>query len=238
MTRSVPIKYDESTGTATGMRGRPFKPPGPARRGNATKSTKAVSKPAAVGTPGGAVRKKTASPNVGLSRTASITVISSQQTEDDESDTTFERPQETPRIPRVNTESITANGVDERNDEDDDDDDEGDLPLEPRLHPPVAGKAASPPIPTLSQEPTSPTIPAPLLTRLLHESFADKSMKITKDANQVMGRYIEIYIREALARAAMMKKAESTDASGAGVGEGWLEVEDLEKLAPGLVMDF
>ncbi|KAK4978330.1 hypothetical protein LTR66_010646 [Elasticomyces elasticus] len=237
MTRSVPIKYDESTGTATGMRGRPFKPPGPARRGNATKATKAVSKSTAVGTPGGAVRKKAASPNVGLSRTASITVISSQQTEDDESDTTFERPQETPRIPSVNTESITANGVDE-GDDDDDDDDEGDLPLEPRLHLPVAGKAASPPIPTLSQEPTSPTIPAPLLTRVLHESFADKNMKITKDANQVMGRYIEIYIREALARAAMMKKAENTDMSGVSVGEGWLEVEDLEKLAPGLVMDF
>jgi len=72
-------------------------------------------------------------------------------------------------------------------------------------------------------------IPPDLLTRLLHEHFKEEGTRISKDANKAVGRYMETFVREALARAAWMR-SES--------GGGFLEVEDLEKLAPQLLLDF
>ncbi|KAF2431513.1 hypothetical protein EJ08DRAFT_696308 [Tothia fuscella] len=79
-----------------------------------------------------------------------------------------------------------------------------------------------------------PGIPTKLLTRLLYEGFEDKHMKIGKDAMAVVGKYMETFVREAIARA-VHERGLSED----GVGEGdFLQVEDLEKLAPQLLLDF
>lgn len=109
-----------------------------------------------------------------------------------------------------------------------------------------------------------PTIPPKLLTRLLHHHFQNKKTKIAKDANGVVAKYVDIFVREALARAAYERsESEGGADSGAGraIGNGFLEVclflsffpfvmifspadycmrqvEDLEKMAPQLVLDF
>ncbi|KAK5997227.1 hypothetical protein PT974_02581 [Cladobotryum mycophilum] len=60
------------------------------------------------------------------------------------------------------------------------------------------------------------SIPRDLLTRVLHEFFAKDSTRISRDANAAVGKYVDIFVREAIARAA---------------------VEDLEKIAPQLLLD-
>ncbi|PYH49391.1 uncharacterized protein BP01DRAFT_370854 [Aspergillus saccharolyticus JOP 1030-1] len=81
-----------------------------------------------------------------------------------------------------------------------------------------------------------PVIPPKLLTRLLHHHFQHPKTKIAKDANTVVAKYVDVFVREALARAAFERR--EAVGEGAAVGDGFLEVEDLEKLAPQLVMDF
>ncbi|KAL8744068.1 MAG: hypothetical protein Q9190_003651 [Brigantiaea leucoxantha] len=95
--------------------------------------------------------------------------------------------------------------------------------------------AVAPPAP--SQD-SPPTIPPKLLTRLLHyhsEKHAKENLKINKEANALVGKYIEIFVREAIARAAH-EKSQAADEGGSG--DDFLEVEDLEKLAPQLLLDF
>lgn len=97
----------------------------------------------------------------------------------------------------------------------------------------LSDTAPSPPS-TASQEEIS-GVPAPLLTRLLHESFVDKSLKIGKEANEIMRTYVDTFIREAVARAALSKNER---AAGDELGDDWLDVEDLERVVPGLLLDF
>ncbi|KAF9695447.1 hypothetical protein EKO04_006539 [Ascochyta lentis] len=82
---------------------------------------------------------------------------------------------------------------------------------------------------------TAHPIPAPLLARLLHENFEDPNTQIQKGAMTLTGRYMEIFVREALARA---KHERARSARNDGILDGFLQVEDLEKLAPQLVLDF
>ncbi|KAF2843518.1 hypothetical protein M501DRAFT_1012862 [Patellaria atrata CBS 101060] len=89
---------------------------------------------------------------------------------------------------------------------------------------PVAGRVTSP-------EPEAPAIPPALLTKLLYENFEDKDMRISKEAMQVVRKYMETFVKEALARAAFEREDD-------GIGDGFLQVEDLEKLAPQLLLDF
>ena len=97
--------------------------------------------------------------------------------------------------------------------------------------------------PPLSQSPDQPAIPQPLLVRLLHEHFASKVTKIDKQAMEVLQKYFEVFVRETIARASLQKKeaAEKAEAEG-GVAQdidvGWLELEDLEKVAAGMLLDF
>lgn len=51
----------------------------------------------------------------------------------------------------------------------------------------------------------------------------------------LVGKYMEIFVREAFARA---KNERETSVKGGGISDGFLQVEDLEKLAPQLVLDF
>ncbi|KAJ4170601.1 hypothetical protein NW754_006737 [Fusarium falciforme] len=69
------------------------------------------------------------------------------------------------------------------------------------------------------------TISRDLLTRLLHEFFTKDSTRISRDANDAVGKYFDVFVREAIARAAVEKDG------------GFLEVEDLEKVSPQLLLD-
>lgn len=95
--------------------------------------------------------------------------------------------------------------------------------------------------PTRTNRPASPEpnvrkqkIPDDLLLVLLHEFFPTKDgeagVRIKKDAARAVGKYMDTFVREAIARAAFGREE-------AG-GGGELEVEDLEKLAPQLLLDF
>ncbi|CZR66073.1 uncharacterized protein PAC_15974 [Phialocephala subalpina] len=73
-------------------------------------------------------------------------------------------------------------------------------------------------------------IPDDLLNVLLHQFFKQEGTRMHKDANRAVGKYMEIFVREGIARAVWGREE-------AG-GGGGLEVEDLEKLAPQLILDF
>lgn len=55
--------------------------------------------------------------------------------------------------------------------------------------------------------PPEKSIPKDLLTRILHEFFTKDSTRISRDANAAMGKYMDIFVREAIARAAVEKNA-------------------------------
>lgn len=46
------------------------------------------------------------------------------------------------------------------------------------------------------------TIPPELLTRILHGFFEKDGTRITKDANTAVAKYMDIFVKEAIARAA------------------------------------
>ncbi|KAK8146275.1 hypothetical protein G3M48_003366 [Beauveria asiatica] len=69
------------------------------------------------------------------------------------------------------------------------------------------------------------SIPKDLLTRILHDLFEKDATRVSRDANAAVGKYVDVFVREAIARAAVEKRS------------GFLEVEDLEKIAPQLLLD-
>ncbi|KAL4880926.1 CENP-S associating centromere protein X-domain-containing protein [Aspergillus karnatakaensis] len=85
---------------------------------------------------------------------------------------------------------------------------------------------------------SDPLIPSKLLTKLVHHHFKNEKTKIAKDANKVVAKYIDVFVREAVARAAFERQEGNNDGGGGGIGDGFLEVEDLEKMGPQLAMDF
>ena len=82
-----------------------------------------------------------------------------------------------------------------------------------------------------------PAIAPDLLTTLLHEAFTDDRTRISKAANDAVGKYMETFVREAIVRAAYERREKAGSQAAGGVGD-FLEVEDLEALAPQLVLDF
>lgn len=108
------------------------------------------------------------------------------------------------------------------------------------------------------EEEPKATIPPELLTKILHEFFQQEGTRMSKDAGLAIGKYMETFVREAIARASF----ERQQAEGE-TGDNFLEVslcwfvshriedrgmrersnvhfqvEDLEKLAPQLLLDF
>ena len=71
---------------------------------------------------------------------------------------------------------------------------------------------------------SDPTIPPKLLTRLLHQHFQNDKTKVAKDANNVVAKYIDVFVREAIARAAYERAETNNHAGGRSVGDGFLEV--------------
>jgi hypothetical protein len=57
-------------------------------------------------------------------------------------------------------------------------------------------------------------IPSDLLTRLLHEFFTKDTTRISKDANASVGKYVDVFVREALARTAVEKRSGFLEVSG------------------------
>ncbi len=88
-----------------------------------------------------------------------------------------------------------------------------------------------------------PTVPLALIHTLLNHHFSDKDKtRISQDAKAVIGKYVDTFVREAIARSAFERQEKGAgdaaeEMSGRGE-DGWLEVEDLEKMAPQLVLDF
>ncbi|KAK3109924.1 hypothetical protein LTR53_016319, partial [Teratosphaeriaceae sp. CCFEE 6253] len=74
----------------------------------------------------------------------------------------------------------------------------------PKSSPPHSTTDDAPPAPTQLSDPTS--IPQPLLIRLLHEHFSESETKIDKHAVRVLQKYLEVFVREAIARTAMQKR--------------------------------
>ncbi|KAK5631238.1 hypothetical protein RRF57_006952 [Xylaria bambusicola] len=71
---------------------------------------------------------------------------------------------------------------------------------------------------------TKKTIPPELLTRILHEFFEKDGTRILRDANKAAAKYMDIFVREAIARTAVEK------------GSGFLEVSNLDTLRSMSVM--
>jgi len=91
------------------------------------------------------------------------------------------------------------------------------------------------------------SIPPDLINVLLHGFFQHDNTRMSKDANAAVGRYIETFVREGLTRADYWKKHGWEEGGLNGNLEGgevggedgaYLEVEDLERLAPQLILDF
>lgn len=95
----------------------------------------------------------------------------------------------------------------------------------------------SPPRPAAPTIPATPiAIPAPLLSRLLYENFDDPNTQIQKGAMDLVGKYMQIFVREAFARAKEQRQANVR--TGGVIGDGFLQVEDLERVGAQLVLDF
>jgi hypothetical protein len=61
---------------------------------------------------------------------------------------------------------------------------------------------------------TESRISEALLTRILHDFFKKESTRITKDANAAVGKYLEIFVGEAIARAAAERDGRFLEVSG------------------------
>lgn len=71
---------------------------------------------------------------------------------------------------------------------------------------------------------SDPKIPSKLLTRLLHQHFQNEKTKVAKDANNVVAKYIDVFVREAIARAAYERAESNGNTGGRSLGDGFLEV--------------
>ena len=109
-------------------------------------------------------------------------------------------------------------------------------PSPPANRAPSPSHSSAPPEPSLSTD--VPSIPQPLLIRLLHEHFQDKTTKIDKHAVQVVQKYMEIFVREAIARTALAKAEKTERGETPAEDRGWLELADLQGVAAGMLLDF
>ena len=78
-------------------------------------------------------------------------------------------------------------------------------------------------------------ISPPLLHRTMQEHWEDKrKTKISTDARKLMQVYVDTFVREAIVRSAYERK----EREGRDEQDSFLEVSDLERIAPQLVLDF
>ncbi|KAI1620498.1 CENP-S associating centromere protein X-domain-containing protein [Exophiala viscosa] len=85
---------------------------------------------------------------------------------------------------------------------------------------------------------SDPTITLPLIHRIMQSHFSrPEKTSLSADARVLVGKYIDIFVKEGIRRCVDEKKEREQNA-GAGVDSGWLELEDLERVATQLCMDF
>ena len=132
----------------------------------------------------------------------------------------------------------TVTSDDDDQDEDDDDGDSDDDEMEEPSHvsPDSDEDEPSASVPANPQD-APPTIPPALLTKLIHHHFQNDKTRIGVEARGLIGKYVETFVREAIARAAFERQTADKGTKGV-VGNDFLEVDDLEKLAPQLLLDF
>lgn len=81
----------------------------------------------------------------------------------------------------------------------------------------------------------SSPISTPLLLRLLQQNFENERTQVQRGALELFEEYISLFVREAIARA----RDKRDQAAGRDDRPNtWLQVDDLEKLTPQLVLDF
>ena len=114
-----------------------------------------------------------------------------------------------------------AEGDKDEDEYDDDDDDDPELVSSQSSDDSASGESDTLPTAThVGTQDLPPTISPALLTKLLHHHFQDDKFRIGKQANGVVGKYMETFVREAIARAAF----ERSEAGGTGFGSDFLEV--------------
>ena len=117
-----------------------------------------------------------------------------------------------------------AEGDEDEEEDDDDDDDDPELVSPQSVDDSASGESDTLPTTThVGTQDLPPTISPALLTKLLHHHFQDDKFRIGKEANGVVGKYMETFVREAIARAAF----ERSEAGGTGIGSNFLEVSGL-----------
>lgn len=93
-------------------------------------------------------------------------------------------------------------------------------------------------ITTTSTNTDSP-IPEQLVHKMLHHHFQrPEKTKISTDARDLVTKYLEVFVREAIMRSAYERQEKDGHEDGAGAGGGFLGVEDLERAAVQLCLDF
>lgn len=126
------------------------------------------------------------------------------------------------KFPPRNESLIDSVSKDDKNEEDDDDDDP-ELVSSHSLEASTSEEPESPPsTERIGTQDAPPTIPPALLTRLLSH-FQNDKFRIGKEANGVVGKYMETFVREAIARAAFERR----EAGQAGIDGQFLEVSRL-----------
>lgn len=95
-----------------------------------------------------------------------------------------------------------------------------------------------------------PAIPEALVHRIIAEGWVGgdtgsddggkkgQQMKMSTDARRVLARYVETFVREAVARCALSGGGGGHDEDEAGGKKEWVDVEDLERVGAQLVLDF
>ncbi len=84
--------------------------------------------------------------------------------------------------------------------------------------------------------PSEYAIPTPLIHRIMHSSFTSGSTTLSTDAKNLLGKYIEVFVKESVRRCVDEKKDRAQ--GGGDMDTGWLEVEDLERVGGQVVLDF
>ncbi|CAK1361582.1 hypothetical protein CB0940_03057 [Cercospora beticola] len=92
--------------------------------------------------------------------------------------------------------------------------------------------------PALSSSDGIPSIPQPLLLRLLHSGFTHQDTQIDTQALQIVQTYLDVFVRETIARCVAEKKEAAERGEVEESDVGWLELEDLEKVGVGMMLDF
>ena len=203
-----------SAARATANRKPPaFKPPRPAQKTTPKKTTGSSATPVQVrktlAGPSRASKPQSRSSLGKSSRGGFKSASRAIEVSDDEDDEAFEAAED---------EYIDEGQSTREIDLEDSDETVADIPSASRRRITAAG--APPDAVSLASQDAPPPIPQKLLTRLLHEGFEDGNTRIGKDAMAVVGKYVELFVREAIARAAAERESEG----GGSLGDGFLEV--------------